>query len=163
VVACRGINTKEKLHSYLSNFIDRDAKGEGLTLVARLNSTNEAVGISRFHNAGPNFLRVEIGFTWIADRWTRTFVNTEKKKAMLGYAFEKMAVKRVEFSVDPQNEKSNKAMIRIGAKFEGTLRKWRFLNETDQGHRNIYSIIDDEWPRIKIRFEHDLLKNSAQS
>ena len=57
------------------------------------------------------------------------------------YAFEEMHVKRVAFSVDPTNENSNKAMKRLGAKYEGTLRKWRPLDESDTGDRNIYSIV----------------------
>jgi N-acetyltransferase len=70
---------------------------------------------------------------------------------MLDYAFEKMKVNRVEFSVHPTNEKSNSSMRRLGAKLEGTLRKWRFLPGLipDDGNRNLYSIIDDEWPGIR--------------
>lgn len=148
-VAARGVNTRPKFDAYLESFIEKDARGEGLGLVARLNSNNEVVGFSRYHSAGPNFSKVEIGYTWISDRWQRSFVNTEKKQLMLTHAFDEMGVKRTEFSVDPVNDKSNKAMLRLGAKFEGTLRKWRFLSERDRGDRNIYSIIDDEWPQIR--------------
>jgi RimJ/RimL family protein N-acetyltransferase len=149
VVAFRGVETPDKLRSYLSNFIASDARGEALTLVARLKETGEIAGISRYHSAAPNFTRVEIGYTWIADQWMRTFVNTEKKFLMMRHAFEEIGVKRVEFSVDPRNDKSNDAVRRIGGTFEGTLRKWRFLSEQDKGDRNIYSVLDDEWPRVK--------------
>jgi N-acetyltransferase len=155
-VTVRGNDTPEKVRVYLDAFVAKDARGEGQSLVARLNASGEIVAFSTFHNATPNFSRVEIGFTWVADKWMRTFVNTEKKFLMISHAFEKMKVKRVEFSVDPRNEKSNRAMKRIGAQFEGTLRKWRFISGDDPGHRNIYSIIDDEWPQVREGFLHRL-------
>jgi RimJ/RimL family protein N-acetyltransferase len=153
VVAVRGHDTPEKLSRYLGGFIEQDQKGLSLSVVARLAAGGEVVAISRFHSAPADFLRVEIGFTWIAEKWQRTFVNSELKRLMMEYAFGKIGVKRVEFSVDPINEKSNAAMLRLGAKFEGTLRKWRYLNERDLGNRNIYSILDEEWPGVKARLE----------
>ncbi len=161
VVAHRGMDSPQKVRAYLAKFIEADARGEALTLVARVRSSGEVVAISRFHSAPENFLRVEIGYTWIADRWMRTFVNTEKKYLMLRHAFEAWKVKRVEFSVDPINEKSNRAMKRLGAVMEGTLRKWRFLSDQDQGHRNIYSILDDEWEPIRGRLERMMGKDSS--
>ncbi len=143
IVASRSV-TKDKLPSYLENYIAQDSKGESLSLVARLRSTNEIVGFTTYFAADKDFAKIEIGSTWIADKWMRTFVNTEKNFLMLKHAFEAMNVKRVQFSVDPINEKSNKAMLGIGARFEGTLRKWRPPNAFDQGHRNMYSICDDE-------------------
>jgi RimJ/RimL family protein N-acetyltransferase len=59
-----------------------------------------------------------------------------------------MKVRRVEFSVDPLNEKSNCAMKRLGAQFEGRMRKWRYNSSSDHGDRNIYSILDDEYKSI---------------
>jgi RimJ/RimL family protein N-acetyltransferase len=151
MVSERGIKDQPVFEKYIKAFLDRQEKQEGVTLVARVTRTSEIKAISTFWNFATNGSKIEIGFTWVADKWMRTFVNTEMKFLMLTYAFETLKVKRVEFSVDPTNEKSNKAMLRIGAKCEGTLRKWRFLSENDKGDRNIYSIIDDEWPEIKAR------------
>jgi RimJ/RimL family protein N-acetyltransferase len=153
VCATRGVDTADRLREYLGGFVAADCRDESLTLVARVASTGEAAAVSRFHSASAGFAKVEIGFTWVADPWMRTFVNTEMKYLMIRHAFEAMGVKRVEFSVDPRNAKSNAAMTRLGAKLEGTLRKWRFLSPADPGDRNIYSIIDDEWPAARARFE----------
>lgn len=131
--------------------LDRQAKSESLTIVAIHNETSEMLATSTYQYPSQGFKRVEIGFTWIADQWQRTFVNSELKYLMLEHAFEDMRVVRVEFSVHPNNQKSNAAMKRLGATLEGTLRKWRFLSGADDGNRNIYSIIDDEWPDIKAR------------
>ena len=163
----RGLSTPEKFADYFRPMIERRKTGEAMTLVVRLaqdippgekssgGKRGETVATSTFQYPTPGFLKIEIGFTWVADNWHRTFVNTEMKYLMLKHAFEVMGAKRVEFSVHPKNPKSNAAMLRIGAKLEGTLRKWRFLPGAngvgDDGNRNMYSIIDDEWPEISAR------------
>ncbi len=116
-------------------------------VAAKFNGQFVASSVYQYPNE--NFRRVEIGFTWVADKWQKTFVNSELKLLMLDYAFNVMKVNRVEFSVHPTNEKSNRAMKRLGATLEGTLRKWRYIENLDDGNRNIYSIIDDEWPRLR--------------
>jgi RimJ/RimL family protein N-acetyltransferase len=76
-----------------------------------------------------------------------------------------MKTNRGEFSVHPQNERSNAAMRRLGATLEGTLRKWRFLpgNAPDDGDRHMYGIIDDEWPAICLRLEASMLLNGSST
>ncbi len=145
----REINSEDRFVEYFLPKVEQQDRGECLTLVARKNQNNELVAMSTYQYPSPGFRKVEIGFTWVADRWQRTFVNTEMKFLMLKHAFETMETNRVEFWVHPNNEKSNGSMKRIGAKFEGCLRKWRFMPGSDDGNRNIYSIIDDEWPIIR--------------
>jgi RimJ/RimL family protein N-acetyltransferase len=149
----RGLANAAKFIAYFEPMVDRQDKGESLTLVARLRETGEFAGMSTFQYPAPAFRKVEIGFSWVADRWQGSFVNSEMKLLMLSHAFEDMKTNRVEFSVHPTNEKSNAAMKRLGATLEGTLRKWRMLPGCDDGHRNMYSIIDDEWWAIKKNLE----------
>ncbi len=150
----RGINTVDNFVAYFSPLCEEQARGQRLIVIAEHRETGEPLAMSTYQYPSKDFGRVEIGLTWIADKWHRTFVNTEMKHLMLTHAFDVMKTKRVEFSVHPTNEKSNASMKRIGAAFEGTLRKWRALGGTDDGNRNIYSIIDDEWPSVKSHIEH---------
>jgi RimJ/RimL family protein N-acetyltransferase len=156
--ARRGVTDENAFHRYMSKLLVRQNAGDAVTLVARLKDSGEIAATSTFWNPAADLAKIEIGFTWVADKFMRTFVNTEKKLIMLEHAFERLKVKRVEFSVDPTNEKSNAAMIRIGAKLEGTLRKWRFLSDEDSGNRNIYSIIDDEWPEVRSLLKSHLAR-----
>lgn len=161
----RDLTTTEKFADYFRPMISRREKGEAMTLVVRLRESDEIVAMSTYQFPSPGFLKIEIGFTWIAESWQRTFVNTEMKYLMLKHAFEIMQAKRVEFSVHPENPKSNAAMVRIGATLEGLLRKWRFLPGSgpggiafgDDGNRNMYSIVDDEWPRLRLNLEERIL------
>ena len=93
--------------------------------------------------------RVEIGSTWIAPAWQRTAVNTEAKYLMLRHAFEVWGCVRVELKTDALNEKSRNAILRIGAKEEGTLRR-HVLTWTGRIRDSVYfSILDSEWPEVE--------------
>jgi RimJ/RimL family protein N-acetyltransferase len=100
--------------------------------------------------------RIEIGFTWIVPRLRRTRVNTEAKLLQLTHAFESLGAVRVEFKTDARNERSRSALLRIGAKEEGTLRSHMLCWD---GHRRdsvYFSILDTEWPDVKARLSRKL-------
>jgi RimJ/RimL family protein N-acetyltransferase len=95
----------------------------------------------------------EIGATWLASSAQRTHVNTEAKYLMLGHAFEMWRVQRVSLKTDARNARSRAAIERIGARFDGVLR--RFNPAADAGLRDaaFFSILDDEWPTVKPHLE----------
>ena len=101
--------------------------------------------------------RVEIGSTWIAPAWQRTAVNTDAKYLMLRLAFEVWRCLRVELKTDALNQKSRNAILRIGAKEEGTLRR-HLVTWTGRVRDTVYfSILDDEWAEVKSTLESRLV------
>jgi RimJ/RimL family protein N-acetyltransferase len=127
--------------------VREDKTGNGFAMT--LKATGEAVGASRLmaFNRQHNFL--EIGGTWIGHKWQKTFVNTEAKLLMLGYAFESLHCQRVEFRVDSLNFNSQRGILRIGAKYEGELRNSCVLPDGRKRDYRVYSIIESEWPNVK--------------
>jgi len=100
--------------------------------------------------------RVEIGSTWIAPAWQRTAANTEAKYLMLRHAFEVWKCLRVELKTDALNQRSRNAILRIGAKEEGTLRK-HLITWTGRVRDTVYfSLLDEEWPAAKSGLEQKL-------
>jgi RimJ/RimL family protein N-acetyltransferase len=97
--------------------------------------------------------RLEIGWTWLAPRVQRTAVNTECKYLLLRHAFETLGCLRVELRTDARNARSRAAILRIGAKEEGVLRKRQLSQHGYQRDDVYFSIIDDEWPDVKVRLE----------
>jgi RimJ/RimL family protein N-acetyltransferase len=91
----------------------------------------------------------EIGFTWLAERAQRTAVNTEAKLLMLEHAFEAWRCFRVTLKTDERNERSRRAIERLGAHFDGILRA--FQPAIDGAPRNTayYTILAAEWPAVK--------------
>ena len=98
---------------------------------------------------------VEIGGTWLAASAQRSAINTEAKLLMLSHAFEVWQVNRVALATDARNERSRAAIERIGATFEGVLRRhrWSFApGESGQPRDTaIFSIVPSEWPDVKAR------------
>jgi len=97
--------------------------------------------------------RVEIGSTWIAPAWQRTAANSKAKYLMLRHAFEVWKCIGVELKADALNQKSRNAILRIGAREEGTLRR-HLITWTGRMRDTVYfSILDSEWPEVKLRLE----------
>lgn len=95
----------------------------------------------------------EIGYTWLMPAAMRTAANTEAKLLMLSFAFERWQVLRVCFHTDVRNERSVKAMTRMGGKFEGVLRAHRLATDGQARDSARFSIVAAEWPDVKRRLE----------
>ncbi len=119
-------------------------------------ATDTVVGSTRFRCIDIPDQRVEIGFTFIAKSWQRTYINTEAKYLMLRHAFEQWNCNRVEFLTDVLNTKSRTAIIRIGAREEGTLRNHMVMRDGRIRDSVMFSIVGAEWPQLKILLESKL-------
>jgi RimJ/RimL family protein N-acetyltransferase len=107
------------------------------------------VGSTRFMAINRQNRRVEIGFTFLAQRWQRSYVNTEAKYLMLRHAFEVWACNRVELLTDFLNVKSRAAILRLGAKEEGVMRSHMIMRDGRVRDSALYSVIASEWPAVK--------------
>lgn len=111
--------------------------------------TGRPIGSSRYLNIVPEHRRLEIGWTWVAPRWQRTGVNREAKLLMLEHAFERLGCMRVEFKTDSNNQPSRRALLGIGATFEGTFRNHMVMPDGRIRHSAYYSVTEQEWPAVK--------------
>jgi RimJ/RimL family protein N-acetyltransferase len=126
-------------------------------------ASNEVVGSTRFLNIAARDGRLEIGATWIAVPHQRSAVNTEAKYLMLKHAFETLGATRVELKTHAKNEKSRRAIERIGGVFEGIHRKHMLHQDGSRRDTAWYSIVDEEWPGVKERLEAILNGNSGNA
>ncbi|MQR89268.1 GNAT family N-acetyltransferase [Bacillus megaterium] len=111
------------------------------------------VGSTRFLDISLPNKSVEIGWTWYHPSVWRTRVNTECKYLLLKYCFEELKFHRVQFKTDVRNNRSRKAIKRLGATEEGISRKHMVLPDGYVRDSVIFSIIDDEWRLVKKRLE----------
>ena len=133
-------------------------------------STQCVVGMTRFMTIRAFVDRVtpyavKIGGTWLAASVQRTRINTESKLLLLRYVFDVWSVSRVDLKTDRRDDRSRAAITRISASFEGILRKWQpSVAEREEGRfrdTTMFSIIDEERPRIAAHFEHLLGYSTA--
>jgi RimJ/RimL family protein N-acetyltransferase len=136
-------------------FAEQD-RGESIVFATVERVSGRTIGSTRFMNIDRANRRVEIGSTWIAPAWQRSAVNTEAKYLMLRHAFETWKCIRVELKTDALNQKSRKAILRLGAKEEGTLRR-HLITWTGRVRDTVYfSILDSEWNDVKKKLEQFL-------
>jgi len=91
----------------------------------------------------------EIGHTWLAASAVRTGANTEMKRLMLTLAFETWEVQSVCFHTDARNERSRRALARIGARYEGTLRAHRLGADGRPRDSVRFAITAADWPAVR--------------
>lgn len=147
------IRNEEEMKQYVGNALALQEKGTALPFATIDKKSGRVAGSTRFGNIDTANKRVEIGWTWLGKEFQRTHVNTSAKCLMLKYAFEVWGCHRVEFKTDVINQRSRNALLRIGAKEEGILRRHQ-ITATGRVRDSVYfSIIDSEWPAVKTRLE----------
>jgi len=143
----------EDFQRLIDKALEEQQRGQSVVFATVERASGRTIGSTRFMNIDRVNCRVEIGSTWIAPAWQRTAVNTEAKYLMLRHAFEVWGCIRVELKTDALNEKSRRAILRIGAKEEGTLRR-HLLTWTGRVRDTVYfSVLDSEWLDVKRRLE----------
>jgi RimJ/RimL family protein N-acetyltransferase len=155
------MKTREDFQGLVEKALDEQDRGESVVFATVERSSGRVIGSTRFMNIDRLNRRVEIGSTWIAPAWQRSAVNTEAKYLMLRHAFEVWQCFRVELKTDALNQKSRNAILRIGAKEEGTLRR-HVLTWTGRVRDSVYfSILDEEWLEVKAKLETMLARKAA--
>ncbi len=154
------VTDEASLREYISEAIEGAKTGIYLPFAIIEKSSGKAIGAARFGSIVVEYRRVEIGWTWIARNFQRTFVNTEAKYLMLKHAFETWKCLRIGIQTDSLNQRSHDAILRIGAKKEGIIRKDKITHDGRVRSSVFFSIIDDEWETVKKNLELKMERNS---
>jgi RimJ/RimL family protein N-acetyltransferase len=147
------VGSREDLRSYLETALTEQAESRSLPFATLDLASGRVAGCTRFGNIEPKHRKTEIGWTWVGRDFQRTHVNTEAKLLMLRHAFETWGCVRVELKTHVLNQRSRDAMLRIGCREEGILRKHMISDRGLARDTVYYSITDDEWPKVKERLE----------
>jgi RimJ/RimL family protein N-acetyltransferase len=148
---------REGMRAFIEEALAGQQAGSALPFATVEQASGRPIGSTRFGNIASEHKRVEIGWTWIAPEWQRTAINTEAKYLMMRYAFERLSCNRVELKTHALNLKSRTAILRIGAKEEGTLRSHMVMSDGSLRDTVYFSVIAPEWPEVKRSLEHKLL------
>jgi RimJ/RimL family protein N-acetyltransferase len=143
------VRTEDDVRGWIRDILSRP----DLPFVVIHLGSGRVAGATRFLNITPEHRGLEIGGTWYGREFQRTAVNTECKYLLLKYAFETLGCIRVQFKTDLRNERSQKAIERIGAVREGVLRNHIILPDGRFRHSVFYSILNTEWQQVKKRLE----------
>ncbi|QFU16790.1 GNAT family N-acetyltransferase [Microvirga thermotolerans] len=153
----------EEFEPYVRKALDLQAAGLALPFTTVVRDGERVVGSTRYMNVDAANRRVEIGTTWIARSWQRSFVNTHAKFLMLRHAFEALGCNAVELRTHRLNDQSRAAIERLGAKLDGILRRHMIMPDGHIRDTVVYSIVSEEWPEVKARLEERMARAEAHA
>ncbi|MCI1729237.1 MAG: GNAT family N-acetyltransferase [Chiayiivirga sp.] len=154
------VPSPENTEAYIDTALALQAEGRALPFVVR-DADGAIVGSTRYGNVEAAHHRVEIGWTWYAQRVQRTALNTEAKRLLLAHAFERMDCIAVEFRTHWHNHRSRAAIARLGAKQDGVLRNHMIMPDGGVRDTVVFSIIASEWPAVKQGLDYRLATGAA--
>ena len=141
--------TLAEMEAMIAADLQAQAEGAKVAFTQIDQATGRVVGGTTYLDIRRRDRALEIGSTWIATPWQRTGINTEAKYLLLRHAFEDLGAVRVQLKTDQRNLQSQAAIERLGAVREGILRKHMLVRDGFIRNSVLYSITDDEWPRVK--------------
>jgi RimJ/RimL family protein N-acetyltransferase len=146
---------------YIAQALTMQAAGSRLPFVVRELAGGRVIGSTSLHDIVPDIDRVEIGYTWYAQSWQRTHVNTTCKLMLLRHAFETLGCEVVGFRTDNFNHASQNAIARLGAKRDGAIRHHARRRDGTVRDTVMFSIVAGEWPEVRAHLEYRLRQHAA--
>ena len=135
--------------TYIANALAGQAAGHMLPWAVRELTSGEVIGSTRYHDIVAPIDRVQIGYTWYAQRWQRSHVNTACKLLLMTHAFETAGCRAVGLNTDRFNTRSQRAIEALGARRDGILRHHQARLDGTVRDTVMYSILVSEWPDVK--------------
>ena len=139
------------MEALIRDALDEQKRGGRIPFAIVDLGTNRAVGSTSYIDIRPQDRTVEIGWTWITPSHWGTGANTEAKFMLMRHGFEEHSAGRVAIKTDLRNERSQRAIAKLGAVREGVWRNHRLLSAGRYRDSVFYSVIDSEWPQVRDR------------
>lgn len=139
----------DDLERWMTNCLIDSISGAKMTYTVMQKDTGKVIGSSSYGHIDWTERCIEVGWTWLGKDYIGSGINKHMKFLMLQHAFDTMEIERLELRTDEDNIRSRKAMEKIGAKYDGTLRSHRATQGGRRRNTVLYSIIKSEWPEIR--------------
>jgi RimJ/RimL family protein N-acetyltransferase len=147
------LRTRVDVESRIAENLKAEQNNEGYAFAVRSVKSGAVIGSTSYLGVVAKHKRAEIGSTWYLPSVWGTAVNPECKYLLLNHAFEDWGAIRIQLTTDVNNIHSQRAIMKLGAKFEGTLRNNGIRPDGSYRDSKVYSIIADEWPTVEKRLD----------
>lgn len=151
----------QKTASYIEDALKGQQRGDMLPWAVRDLKSGAIVGSTRYHDIVPAIDRVEIGYTWYAQRCQRTHVNTACKLLLFTHGFEALGCKVIGLRTDNFNFRSQRAIEALGAKKDGVIRHHHPRRDGTIRDTVMYSVLTGEWPDVRRHLDLRLARGQA--
>ncbi|HEY1047225.1 MAG TPA: GNAT family protein [Bacteroidia bacterium] len=147
---------------YMMGSLLQKENGKRFPFVVRLKQSGRVIGSTQFLDIQEEHLKLEIGFTWYTKNDRSKGINEVCKYLLLKLCFEVLGLRRVQFKTNENNLTSRHALLKIGTSFEGILRNDIVGFTGSKRNSAYYSIIEEEWPKVKQHLEQ-LIESKSQT
>ncbi len=151
VYGLKDLSIRENLHQYIQSAIKDRNEGHCAVWTIVDAASGKVAGCTRLAEISWKDERGQIGWTWIGKEFQGSGLNRAMKYEILKYGFETLGLNRIELKADERNVQSRKAILKLGATEEGTLRQHMKIADGFIRNTVFYSILKSEWPEIKAR------------
>jgi RimJ/RimL family protein N-acetyltransferase len=143
------LHTKESVDLRIAEGLEKERRNEEYAFAVMLRKNGRIIGSTAYLSIAAKHKRAEVGSTWYSPEFWGMVVNPECKYLLLKHAFEDWGAVRVQLGTDVNNLRSQRAILKLGAKLEGTLRNHGIRPDGSVRDALLYSIIASEWPEVK--------------
>jgi RimJ/RimL family protein N-acetyltransferase len=137
------------------HYRDWQEKAGALAFTVFQNGTRRRMGSLSLMSIRPEHGVAEVGFVWYAPVARGTKANTEANYLLLRHCFEHLRYRRMEWKCDAANERSHRAALRLGYRYEGTFRQHMVIKGRNRD-TDWFAITDQEWPAVRAGLEEVL-------
>lgn len=152
----------QQVGAYIEQALQGQRDGHMLPWVVRDLRDGSIVGSTRYHDIVAAVDRVEIGYTFYAQRCQRSHINTSCKLLLLEHAFDTLRCGVVGWRTDAFNFRSQKAIEALGARRDGVIRRHALRRDGSVRDTVMYSVIAAEWPDVRRHLELRLAHHAGR-
>ncbi|CAI2765565.1 GNAT family N-acetyltransferase [Flavobacterium collinsii] len=146
------VRDEKDFESYIQNTLAQKAAGICYPFLIVDKASNKVAGSTRYGYLNHASQKCEIGWTWYGKQFQGTGLNKACKFELLNFGFENIQFRRIQFSADLENKKSQRAIEKLGATKEGVFRNNYIDSEGKSKDDVYYSIISEEWEAVKTEY-----------
>ena len=151
----------EATRAYIETALRMQSQGSRLPFAVVDEASGQVLGSSSYHDILPEVRRLEIGYTWYAQRVQRSHVNTSCKLLLMAHAFDTLGCHVVGWRTDNFNFASQRAIERLGARKDGVIRGHALRRDGTIRDTVMYSLRSGEWPESRAQLLDRLARHSA--
>jgi N-acetyltransferase len=148
----------EQTRKYIDDALKMREDGNRFAYAVIDEASGKVLGSSSYHDILPAVKRIEIGYTWYAKSVQRSHVNSTCKLMLMTHAFETLQCGVVGWRTDNFNFASQKAIERLGAQKDGTIRGHALRRDGTIRDTVMYSMRAGEWAEAKAQLLYQLDK-----
>lgn len=151
------VRNETEFENYIQNTLKQKADGICYPFLIIDKTTNKVAGSTRYGYLNHASQKCEIGWTWYGTAFQGTGLNKACKYELVNFGFENIEFRRIQFSADLENKKSQRAIEKLGAVKEGIFRN-NYVDAEGKSKDDVYySFILEEWESIKLEYFPEFL------